>query len=351
MRCDGCGENGDVCDENGDGCGEYDVVVIGDLFCDISTNPLRGYPAKDKQEACDFMLSLGGQAGNCAAACGALGLRTAFICKCGDDPISHWLLAFLRNNGVECFSSVKMGGKPGITVSIVFDDGSRSMLSDRGANMELCSDDIDLSLVERARFVMRAGHWNTECLFDANRMILEHAKASGAFTGVDIGWSAYKGWTEEAKKSVFDILPFTDFLFVNEAELDALCSSQQQRHSTQQQRPRRTDSERNKSGINVENVNEIISRGGSNVIIHRGSEGSAWISEEIEVFCQAFEVPIVNPTGAGDVFNAAFICAFLAGESPESCLKFANACAAVFLSMRNREKYPTIDDVRKFLMR
>ena len=43
---------------------EYDVVVVGDLFCDIATKPLRDYPKRDHQTGCEFFISLGGQAGN-----------------------------------------------------------------------------------------------------------------------------------------------------------------------------------------------------------------------------------------------------------------------------------------------
>ena len=58
---------------------EYDVLVIGDVFCDIATKPIRAYPERDRQIGCEFMLSIGGQAGNCAAACASLGLRLSLI--------------------------------------------------------------------------------------------------------------------------------------------------------------------------------------------------------------------------------------------------------------------------------
>ena len=33
---------------------EYDVVVVGDLFCDIATKPLRDYPKRDRQTAVSY---------------------------------------------------------------------------------------------------------------------------------------------------------------------------------------------------------------------------------------------------------------------------------------------------------
>ncbi|MCW7073969.1 MAG: carbohydrate kinase family protein [Methanophagales archaeon] len=307
---------------------EYDVLVIGDVFCDIATKPIRAYPERDKQIGCEFMLSIGGQAGNCAAACASLGLRTAIICKLSNDVLSNWLLSELERLGVVCIAAIsERKPHPGITVSIAFEDGSRSMLTDRGANQDLMQEDVEAELLGRARFVMRAGHWNTEGLFTVNKDLLRIAKSHDAFTGVDIGWSAYLGWTASAKQTVFELLPFTDFLFVNEAELKELSAEQWQEQEQKQER-------------------DILARGCRNVIIHRGAKGSSWISSDFTVSSHSFKVNVVSPTGAGDVFNAGFIYAFLDGKGAEECLEFANACAALHISRtRSRNAFPRLDEL------
>ncbi len=296
----------------------YDVVVIGDVFCDIATKPISDYPERDRQTGCEFMLSIGGQAGNFAAASASLGLRTAIICRVGNDMLSNWLLAELQRLNVDCIATVsEHRTHPGLTVSIAFKDGSRSMLTDRSANLDLTVEDIKIELLANARFVMRAGHWNTEGLFSANKQLLRMAKSSGAYTGVDIGWSAYLGWTATAKRTVFDFLPFTDFLFINVAELNELA-----------------------------HVNEILAMGCGNVIVHRGEKGASWLSHGFEVSASAFNVDVVTPTGAGDVFNAGLTYAFLAGKNAEECLRFANACAAVYISRPGTGNiYPELDEV------
>ncbi len=303
------------------GKADFDVVLIGDVFYDIATMPVRDYPERDKQIGCEFMLSIGGQAGNCAAASASLGLKTALICKTADDVLSRWIISELQKLGVICFVRVAKKEEfshPGITVSISFEDGSRSMLSDRGANLDLKEGDVDFELLKNTRFLMRAGHWNTEGLFATNDKILRVAKSAGVYTGVDIGWSAYLGWTESARQTVFDLLPFTDFLFVNEAEIKRLSGRE----------------------------HELLERGCENVIVHRGADGSSWITHDFEINCPAFEVKPVSPTGVGDVFNAGFIYAFLDGKSEKECLKFANACAAAHISKKRlRNIYPTIKDV------
>ena len=309
--------------EKGEKEEDFDVVLVGDVFYDIATTPLRDYPERDKQLGCGFMLSVGGQAGNCAAACASLGLRTALVCKTGGGVLSKWVTAELQKLGVRCFAGQERSEsrrEVGITVSVAFEDGSRSMLTERGANLELTAADLDFELLKRTRFLGRAGHWNTEGLFTANKKILEFAKSAGACTGVDLGWSAYLGWTASARETVFEFLPFTDFLFVNEAEVKGLSGK----------------AEGGKAGGGEAGggggERELLERGCGNVIIHRGAKGSSWVSRDFEVSCPAFKVQPRRPTGAGDVFNAGFIYAFLAGKQAKECLRFANSCAARHLT-------------------
>ena len=43
----------------------------------------------------------------------------------------------------------------------------------------------------------------------------------------------------------------------------------------------------------------------------------------------AYPMPVVDTTGAGDVFRGAFIVALLRGDTPDRILRFANAAAAI----------------------
>ncbi len=62
----------------------------------------------------------------------------------------------------------------------------------------------------------------------------------------------------------------------------------------------------------------------------------------------SFNVKSISPTGAGDVFNAGFIYAVLAGKQAEECLRFANACAALHISRRRQGNvFPTFEAVER----
>ncbi|HYV08478.1 MAG TPA: PfkB family carbohydrate kinase, partial [Thermoplasmata archaeon] len=74
--------------------------------------------------------------------------------------------------------------------------------------------------------------------------------------------------------------------------------------------------------------------------------GATVVHRSGRVTSAAFDVPIDNPTGCGDVFNAAYVYARLAGASLPDALRFGNAAAALHLRDRRRP-YPSGVAVRR----
>ena len=66
----------------------------------------------------------------------------------------------------------------------------------------------------------------------------------------------------------------------------------------------------------------------------------------------AFQVDVVDTTGAGDVFRGAFIAAFLRGHGPAEILRFANAAAAVSCTRLGAVNgVPTPDEITAMMRR
>lgn len=59
-----------------------------------------------------------------------------------------------------------------------------------------------------------------------------------------------------------------------------------------------------------------------------GSEGTLWIDRDESRVVPAFDVEVVDTTGAGDVFHGAFALRLAEGATVEECLHFASAAAA-----------------------
>jgi sugar/nucleoside kinase (ribokinase family) len=78
-----------------------------------------------------------------------------------------------------------------------------------------------------------------------------------------------------------------------------------------------------------EAVRSLLDRGVKAVVIKRGKEGARFVDGARDILAAAIPVKEVDPTGAGDAFDAGFVCGYLEGLPPERCLALANACGAL----------------------
>jgi sugar/nucleoside kinase (ribokinase family) len=76
-------------------------------------------------------------------------------------------------------------------------------------------------------------------------------------------------------------------------------------------------------------VRGLLDRGVKAVVIKRGKEGARFVDGSRDIHADAIPVDEVDPTGAGDAFDAGFVCGYLEGLPPEKCLALANACGAL----------------------
>ena len=65
------------------------------------------------------------------------------------------------------------------------------------------------------------------------------------------------------------------------------------------------------------------------VALKQGDQGSTIYSRMETVNCPAYKIDAVDPTGAGDCFDAAFLCGLLEGRSLQDCGRMASAAGAL----------------------
>ena len=65
------------------------------------------------------------------------------------------------------------------------------------------------------------------------------------------------------------------------------------------------------------------------IVLKNGSRGCTIYTRETEIALGIYQVETVDPTGAGDCFDAAFLCGLLEGKSLEEAAKEATAAAAL----------------------
>jgi sugar/nucleoside kinase (ribokinase family) len=76
-------------------------------------------------------------------------------------------------------------------------------------------------------------------------------------------------------------------------------------------------------------VGRLFSGGVTTAVIKKGREGARLVNNEVDITLRPFSIDEVDPTGAGDAFDAGFICGHLEGLEPKECLALANGCGAL----------------------
>lgn len=303
-----------------------DVTVLGDINVDLLTFPIEEYPEKDKQIIVpSIQLNPGGSAFNIVLACSKLGIKTKFIGKIGNDIFSKYLLKVLKNNKINYKAKVSKNERTGITLGISFRDETRSMISFKGTNETFSIKDFDIKEIKGKIFIISGFNLLNSLRKDVVDLI-QYAKRNGMKTGLDPNWDP-EGWTENRLKDIYDVLKVVDWFFPDLEEGKAITF---------------TDKD-------VLIVKKLIHLGPKIVCLKMGDKGCLIGDKDKIELVKTFDVKPINPTGAGDIFLAAFIKGYLSGYSLNDIVTFANAAGALSTTKTGLERYPTYKEVIKFI--
>lgn len=131
------------------------ITVIGDMVVDIIVNKDKTNYGTDTDGNINFRP--GGQANNVASFIGREGVPCQLIGKVGDDPFGTYLIDESKKHGVSSIiSKVKHDKTGSIVLLIDNENGERSMITDRGANLLLSKQDIQG--IDKSDFVYLSGY-------------------------------------------------------------------------------------------------------------------------------------------------------------------------------------------------
>ena len=303
------------------------ILAIGDAIVDIVTPPLPGLPPGDVQgEVSGFAFLPGGNATNFALQTASLGARTSLVAAVGKDPFADLLRRAYKGHGVEAHLKVDAKRPTGTTVALTWTDGRRALITAVGANAALKEADVPVGLLSSAAHVHRAGFWwATGLLGPPTARLLRRAHRAGATTSLDISTDP-QGWSRDRVAAVRSCLPHVDTFFANEVEVCAVAGVRDP----------------------IAAAERLLEHGVAEVVLHRGDQGATWFREGQRASLPAFRVPVDNPTGCGDVFNAGYLFTKLSGGTTEEALGMGNALAALHL-MDRRVPYPDLRRLRSFV--
>jgi ribokinase len=280
-----------------------DVLVVGDVCTDVVA-VLSGPPAPGSDRPAQIRTRGGGAGANVAVHLARLGVPVALAGCVGDDAAGAGLRAELTAAGVDLHLRRVPGVATGTIVSLVEPDGQRSMLADRGANLELRS--ADLPALPAGGHVHLSGY----TLFDgapraAGLAAIAAAVAAGCTISVDpasTGPLADYGvsrWVADTAAATV-LLPNADEarLLTGCPDAEAAARALAERHAV--------------------------------VAVSLGADGALWASADRLVHRSAHPTTVVDTTGAGDAFAAGLLAAWLADRDvdPATALDAGLALAA-----------------------
>jgi sugar/nucleoside kinase (ribokinase family) len=271
------------------------VLVVGDVMTDIIVVP-EGPMVRGSDRRAKIRSKPGGSGANQAVWLGSMGTPVSFVARVGAADKPH-LEAYFKGFYVDPILIADAQLPSGVLVTIVDPDGERSFLTDRGANLALSPSDMPVWLLEETSLVLMSGYsYFAEVPRAAVMWLTAEARERGIGFAVD---AASVGFIEEVGAKNF--LKWTEgasVLFVNRDEARALSGTS-----------------------DPEEQMRILGKTCERVVLKLGANGAALGNSLGTVLTlPAPKVQVVDTTGAGDAFAAAFLTADLNGESSEDCL-------------------------------
>jgi sugar/nucleoside kinase (ribokinase family) len=258
------------------------ICTLGDLLMDIVVKLAQPLAQGDDTRA-ETRVAGGGQAANVAAWSAALGAEARFVGKRGADAAGEVAEADLLRRAVDVLGPPPHG-RNGVVVSLVEENGERTMVSDRGVAPDLSADELQPDWFDRCDWLHLSGYsLMREPIGTAAERAAELALERGARISVDLSSvNVIRDFgADRVSERLSKVRP--DVVFGNEAE-----------HGE------------------VEVESEVV-------VIKRGPNGATFDGQDYPV------VPgeVLDTTGAGDALAAGYLVG-----GPRLAMEAAARCVA-----------------------
>ena len=294
----------------------YDVVGIGRNSWDRIAR-VRAYPAANsKVEALELDNQPGGQVATTVVTAARLGARARYLGKFGDDAGGRAVRGALVREGIDLSESKVVPGVSNQSAFIVVDAErrTRNVFSFTDPRLRIHFDDFSHEAVTSGRILYVGGRHPLDVLSYARL-----GRETGCIVAVD---------ADSVVEGTAELLSYADIVVCPETFPTAF-----------------TD----RNSI-PEGIREIAEIGPSLVCCTRGEHGAYASAASTFLESPAFEVNVVDTTGAGDVFQGALLVGLLEGMDVPAALRFSTAAAALKCGRLGAQRgIPTRAEVMAFL--
>lgn len=313
----------------------HNVIVVGDANVDI----IVPYPRflNEERTLVDYptpSLQGGGTAANTAVALSRLGVGTSFIGSVGEDQYGRYIKSDFQKEGVDISDMIIEPELNTVGVFAFIDENGERYLwgwprVDQAFKV-LDADKVSFEKIRSADWVHSSG---MSLVYDTSARatiirIFKEAYEAGVPTSFDLNLRVDDGVLDpEYEKAIREIIEYTTYLLGSGTDEFAYLGEEK-------------DWRKNAKSFVAEN---------RVVIVRNGKEGSYGFSAKEEAQAPAFPVKVEDTVGAGDVYNAGFISAVLAGKPLKECLIAGNAVSGYTVTKKGARSSPDTQELRKFL--
>jgi sugar/nucleoside kinase (ribokinase family) len=325
---------------------ELDVVGIGNALVDVLSHESEDFLAKhgltkgamhliDEARAAALYDAMGpgveisgGSAANTIVGVASLGGRAQYIGKVRDDQLGQVFTHDLRSTGVRYETPPATSGPPtGRCLIMVTPDAQRTLNTFLGASVHLGPEDVDQTIVARARILYLEGY-----LFDpprAQQAFREAARQAHAASRKVALTLSDPFCVDRHRAAFLDLVErHVDILLANEAEICSLYAVKEFDAALQR----------------VRGHCDIAA-------LTRSEHGSVVVTgDDVHVVPAHRVAKVVDTTGAGDLYAAGFLFGLSRGRDLVTCARVGSLAAAeVIAHVGARPMVPLADLARDLL--
>ncbi|GAB4510999.1 MAG: sugar kinase [Anaerolineae bacterium] len=261
-----------------------------------------------------------------------LGAQVGAVGTVGADAFGKCLLDQLHADGIETRAVQQVKGHTTGVAFVAYNaDGSRNFVFSLGAGGLLAPDMLDTSLFEGLRCLHLMGSTLSmhPTALQTGLRALELAQAAGARFSFDPNIRPELLPAEEARTAFAPFMAAADVLIPTQSELHQLTGH--------------TNTEDAVQSLLAAKPDRLI-------VVTEGAHGCTVYSSAGSEHIPAYAVQEVDPTGAGDCFDAGFLARWLAGNTPAQAARWANACGALAVTKQGpMAGAETFEVVRQFM--
>jgi ribokinase len=282
------------------------ILSVGDLVWDVLVKPDAPLlPGGDTTGR--IALAPGGSAANTAAWVARCGMPSSFAGMVGADVFGDLIVADLEREGVELHVARTKARDTGVILAMIERSGQRSMVTNQGADFMLTPEDLPRAALEGSGHVhITAWSLFTDPPRAAAIAAAQIASTAGATVSFDpASYQMIRELGHDAFSRIITNLPI-DMFFPNRDEGMALTGERE-----------------------PEAIARALSRRfeGAAIILKLDREGCYILSGDQGRHHPTGNVEVVDTTGAGDAFDAAFLARYRRDGDMDAAARFANAVA------------------------